>query len=87
MNGWEEEVEWPPHHPQATSTRISDVRNIGIMQISITLTIVAAHTKVHNDEQTSDEKSDATLLMKPNFKIHSKFFNDYIFDYLSSLIS
>lgn len=57
MNGWEEEVEWPPHHPQATSTRISDVRNIGILQISI----VAAHTKVHNDEQTSDENSDATF--------------------------
>lgn len=67
MNGWEEEVEWPPHHPQATSTRISDVRNIGILQISIALTIVAAHTNVQEDEQTSDENSDATFIYETNF--------------------
>lgn len=66
MNGWEEEVEWPPHHPQATSTRISDVRNIGILQISIALTIVAAHTNVQ-DERTSDENSDATFIYETNF--------------------
>lgn len=67
MNGWEEEVEWPPHHPQATSTRISDVRNIGILQISIALTIVADHTNVQEDEQTSDENSDATFIYETNF--------------------
>lgn len=67
MNGWEEEVEWPPHHPQATSTRISDVRNIGILQISIALAIVAAHTNVQEDERTSDENSDATFIYETNF--------------------
>lgn len=67
MNGWEEEVEWPPHHPQATSTRISDVRNIGILQISIAVTIVAAHTNVQEDERTSDENSDATFIYETNF--------------------
>lgn len=64
MNGWEEEVEWPPHHPQATSTRISDVWNIGMFKISIVVSIVASHSTEHSNDQTSDENSDAIHIYK-----------------------